>query len=185
MIQKWKLLGDENADHWGHGAEEYVKQAILNVEAEFAKEGKQLHGRFSTPMSPNYRPELDYSPYLQDTAAQYYMELISILRWIVKLGRMDIMVDVSMLSSYTMQPHIGHLDQVFHIFGYLKRNKYATLIFDESRVDWDEATFQTHDWTDFYRDAKEILPPNAPAPRGNSVQINCFVDTDHAGNHIT
>jgi hypothetical protein len=35
---------------------------------------------------------------LQDTAANYYMELIGILRWIVKLGRIDIMVDVFMLT---------------------------------------------------------------------------------------
>jgi hypothetical protein len=41
------------------------------------------------------------------------------------------MVAVSMLSSYTMQPRMGHLDQVFHIFGYLKRNKRATIMFDE------------------------------------------------------
>jgi len=75
---------------------------------------------------------------------------------------MDIMVDVSLLSSYTMQPHVGHLDQVFHIFGYLKRNKRATLIFDKSQVDWNELSFQTNDWTDFYRGVKELLPPNAP-----------------------
>jgi hypothetical protein len=184
-IQKWKIIGDEVASHWGHSAEEYVKQAIANVELELAKEGRQLQGRYSTPMSPNYRPKLDYSPYLNDMPAQYYMELIGILRWIVELGRMDIMVDVSLLSSYTMQPRLGHLDQVFHIFGYLKRNKRATLIFDESRVGWNESSFQTNDWTDFYRDAKELLPPNAPTPRGNAVQINCFVDADHAGNRVT
>jgi len=184
-IRKWKLACDEDASHWGHSTEEYVKQAILNVEQELAKEGKQLQGRFSTPMSPNYRPELDYSPYLHDRPVQYYMELIGILQWIVELGQIDIMVDVSMLSSYTMQPRIGHLDQVFHIFGYLKRNKRATLIFDKSRVDWNESTFKNHDWTDFYRDAKELLPLNAPAPRGNAVQINSFVDADHAGNRIT
>ena len=113
------------------------------------------------------------------------MELIGILRWIVELGRIDIMVNVSMLFSYMMQPCIGHLDQAFHIFGYLKRNKRATLVFDEPHVDWNESAFETHDWADFYRDTKEPLPPNAPTPRGNPVQINCFIDADHAGNHIT
>jgi hypothetical protein len=113
------------------------------------------------------------------------MELIGILRWAVELGRIDIMVDVSLLSSYSMQPRMGHLDQVFHIFGYLKRNKRATIIFDEQRVNWDEASFEQHDWSDFYRDAKDEIPPNAPQPRGNAVQINCFVDADHAGNRIT
>ena len=31
----------------------------------------------------------------------------------------------------------------------------------------------------------EDLPSNAPEPRGKSVQINCFVDADHAGDKIT
>ena len=152
---------------------------------ELLKDGRRLCGRYSTPMSSNYRPELDYTPFLDDKAANYYMELIGILRWLVELGRIDIMVDVSLLSSYTMQPRMGHLDQVFHIFGYLKRNKRATIVFDESRVDWDETSFERHDWTEFYRGARELLPSNAPPPRGNPVQINCFVDADHAGNRVT
>ena len=36
-----------------------------------------------------------------------------------------------------------------------------------------------------YPDAEEDLPLNAPEPRGNPIQINCFVDSDHAGDRIT
>ena len=36
-----------------------------------------------------------------------------------------------------------------------------------------------------YVDAEEPIPTNAPPPRGKSVQINCFVDSDHAGDRIT
>ena len=36
-----------------------------------------------------------------------------------------------------------------------------------------------------YGDAVEELPPNAPEPRGHSIQINCFVDSDHAGDKLT
>ena len=36
-----------------------------------------------------------------------------------------------------------------------------------------------------YVDAVEELPPNAPPPRGKAVQINCFVDSDHAGDSTT
>ncbi len=107
----------------------------MNVELELAKEGKRLQGRYSTPMTANYWPELDYSPFLPDAAATYYIkELIGILHWAVELGCIDIMVDVSHQSSYTMQPRMGHLDQVFHIFGYLKWNRRATIMFDEQRV---------------------------------------------------
>jgi hypothetical protein len=140
-IKRWRLPGDETASHWGHSSEEYVKQAINNVEEELQKNGHRLNGRFSTPMTSNYRPELGYTPFLDVSAANYYMELIGILRWIVELGRIDIMIDVSLLSSHTLQPRQGHLDQVFHIFGYLKRNRCAAIVFDESSVDWDENSF--------------------------------------------
>jgi hypothetical protein len=64
-------------------------------------------------MTAYYRPELNYTPFLDDKAANYYMELIGILHWLVELRHIDIMVDVSLLSSYMMQPRMGHLDQVF------------------------------------------------------------------------
>jgi len=41
-----------------------------------------------------------------------------------------------------MKPRRGHIDQVFHIFGYLKRNKRATIVFDESYVNWNEDQFK-------------------------------------------
>jgi len=144
-IQRWRLPGDEVATHWGHSSEEYVKQVLLNVERELLKTGNRLNGRFSTPMSADYCPELDYSPFLEDAGVNYYMELIGILHWIVELGRIDIMAAVLMLSSFSMQPRMGHLDQVFHIFGYLKCNRRATLMFDETQVEWDENSFMKHD----------------------------------------
>jgi hypothetical protein len=70
-IKKWRLPGDESPKHWGHSSEEYVKQAIENVESELQCEGRRLCGYFSTSMSPNYRPELDYSPFLNDKGVNY------------------------------------------------------------------------------------------------------------------
>ena len=32
-----------------------------------------------------------------------------------------------------------------------------------------------------YVDAQDYLPPNAPCPRGHPIQLNWFVDFDHAG----
>jgi hypothetical protein len=41
------------------------------------------------------------------------------------------------------------------------------------------------DWLDFYPDSDKDIPPNAPKPCGELVQINCFVDADHTGNKVT
>jgi len=68
-IKKWRLIGDESPRHWGHSSKEYVKQAIANVETELQANQCTLCGRYSTPMSSNYRLELDYTPFLDDKAA--------------------------------------------------------------------------------------------------------------------
>ena len=77
------------------------------------------------------------------------------------------------------------MEQVLHIFNYLKHHEQSNLVFDPHFVDWDESQFQTFDWTDFYKGASESVPPNAPEPWGNPVQMNVFVDANHAGNRVT
>jgi hypothetical protein len=41
------------------------------------------------------------------------------------------------------------------------------------------------DWTDFYGDLLEEIPPKMPKPRGNPVNTTCFVDANHASNLVT
>ena len=43
---------------------------------------------------------------------------------------------------------------------------------------------QNADWTEFYGDMEEELPPNMPKPWGHSVTISAFVDANHAGNIV-
>ena len=136
-------------------------------------------------MQHGYRPELDVSPLLDEDQANYYASLIGVLRWAVELGRIDIHIDVSLLSSYLAQPRIGHLQQVLHIFAYLRCHEQYKLVFDHNSVDWDEQQFPVYDWTEFYGAIKETLPTNAPTPKGNPIQMNVFVDADHAANKIT
>jgi hypothetical protein len=67
-------------------------------------------------MQLNYQPELDVSTLLSPEQASYYSSLIGILQWVVELGRIDKYIDVSLLSSHLVQPHLGHLEQVLPIF---------------------------------------------------------------------
>jgi hypothetical protein len=80
---------------------------------------------------------------------------------------------------------LGHLEQALHIFCYLKYHTTSHLVFDPNYVSWEIASFQEYDWKEFYHDANEAIPPNAPEPRGHAVQMNAFVDANHAGNKVT
>ena len=163
----------------------YIKEAISNLERHLNAEGLRLQGKPQTPMRSDYRPELDTSPLLTPEQANYYMSLIGILRWAVELGRLDIYIDVTLLSSFMAQPRIGHMEQVLHIFSYLKCHLQSNMVFDPNEINWDEEQFRKYDWKEFYHEAVEAVPPNAPAPRGISVQMNVFCDSDHAGNKVT
>jgi len=183
-IKPWTIPG-ETRSVWSMKSTHYLKEALRNVELELGKSGLSLRGKPNTPMQTNYRPELDVSPILGPEQANYYQSLIGILRWAVELGRIDIYIDVALLSSHLVEPRTGDLNQVFHIFSYLKAHLNSHMVFDPNYVSWDQATFKKHDWNDFYKDASEAIPPNAPPPRGRPVQINAFVDASHAGNKVT
>jgi hypothetical protein len=90
-----------------------------------------------------------------------------------------------MLASFLVQPRVGHLDQALHLFAYLKKHKKSTMVFDDNYANLSNFHFTKADWTEFYRDAAEQIPANAPTPRGKPVEITCFVDTDHAGDKLT
>jgi hypothetical protein len=73
-------------------------------------------------MSSGYCPEEDTSVQLEGTDNTFFQELVGILRWATELGRIDIMVEVSILSIHLAMPRNWHLEQAIHIFAYLKAN---------------------------------------------------------------
>ena len=123
-------------------ADEYLVQAIKNVETELAKIGKKLSTRASTPMAQGYKPKLGVSPVLDAGCANYYQNLVGVLWWAVELDRIDIYLEVSLLSAYNAQPRQGHLEQMFHIFEYLKAHNCSTIMFDNSLPSIDDSRLE-------------------------------------------
>jgi hypothetical protein len=128
---------------------------------------------------------LDATPELDERRASYYMSLMGVLRWAIELGRLDIMVEVGLLARFQACPREGHLEQVFHVFAYLKKYNRSSLVFDWTYPELDESLFTQCDWEEFYPDAKEPIPENRPEARGASVCTTTFVDADHAGCRLT
>ena len=83
-----------------------------------------------TPLKSGYRPELDASPELKQDGLQRYQELIGRLCWAVELGRVDILLETALMSTHLALPRRGHLEQLYHIFGYLKAHPKRNLFFD-------------------------------------------------------
>jgi hypothetical protein len=155
------------------------------VETELEKVGKALPTKVTTPTTADYRPELDQSKELGPDQATYFAGLIGVLRWCIELGQVDIIVEVSLLSRFLACPREGHMQQAFHVFGYLKKHARSRMVFDEMEPAIDQSRFRVVDWSEFYPDAVEAIPQDAPEPRGVSVVTSCFVDSDHAGCRLT
>jgi len=173
---------------WAFGSSQYVQAAVNNVESYLAKQGKRLPTKADSPIRTSYRPELDVSEELCPTDAAYYQSLIGILRWIVELGRVDVCLEVSMMSSHLALPREGHLAELFRIFAYLKKHHNAELVFDPSDPVIDEDGFQERDWTtsEFgHVQGKEVIPSNMPEPRGLGFTMWAKVDADHATDTVT
>jgi hypothetical protein len=178
QIRRYNIDGKEV---WSMSSDLYVKRAIVDVETELGYLGQTLRNKASTPLSNKYRAELDTTPELDPKQANYFQGLIGVLRWMVELGRIDIMVAVSMLSRYLASPRAGHLEEAIHIFAYLKAHDRSSVVMDDSLPSFDESRFVKCDWSEYYPGACEPEPPRAPELRGNSVTTTCFVDADHAG----
>ena len=170
---------------WSMSPDKYVAASVLNVEEKLAKDGLKLPGHCKSPMTTGYHPSEDISAELTAEGLKYYQELIGILRWAIEIGRLDILLEVSLLSSHLALPRKGHLEQVYHIFGYLKTHPKRRLYMDPDHPNIDENRFVQYDWTEIYRYAEELIPPNLPEPRGRYISTHCFVDSDHAGDKNT
>ena len=172
---------------WAFGSSQYVQAAVKNVEEYLTRKGQKLVAKAPTPLSSGYRPEIDVSPELSGADASYYHSLVGVLRWIVELGRADICVEVSMMSSHLALPREGHLKELFHIFAYLKKHHNAEMVFDPTPVEFDRSVFD-QDWTFLSyacEELREELPPNMPKPLGSSMTMRVFVDSDLAGCQLT
>ena len=64
---------------------------------------------------------------------------MGMLRWMIELGRIDILHESSLLSQYMAAPRSGHLQQALNIFKYITHNiTSGWLIFDplDFDIDW-------------------------------------------------
>ena len=93
--------------------------------------------------------------------------------------------EVSMLASQMALPCEGYLDVIFRGFGYLKTKHNSWLVLNLSYPEINHCDFPDNDWTLMYGNVMEVIPPGAPTPHGKEVDLQLYVDSDHAGDKYT
>ena len=183
----------DGKDIWITGSNSYLKEALRITNDILRKAGLKVNGSAKCPYSSTaYRPELDLTPFCNEEQIRMYQQLIGMLRWLIELGRVDVQLEVTQLSSFLACPRVGHLHQAFHIFKYLKAKDNSWIPLDPQKLDIkftgpseESPVLRREMMKRIYQDAQEDIPKNAPEPRGKSAQVNCYVDADHAGNKCT
>ena len=161
---------DNNVWCWSLSPSKYVQEAVRNCDVHLKRnfDGQYaLKGKAPNPFEVGYEPEMDVSPELPPDEASYFQSIIGVMRWMVELGRIDIAVEVSQLSSFLAMPRKGHLEAATHIMSYLRNKHNSRLVLDPtySRIDYSEFK-SNEDWAAFYGDVEEAILPNAPKPLG-------------------
>jgi hypothetical protein len=96
-IKKFMIASDPGKIRWAMPSTKYTGKAIEEVELELEVWGLKLPTRVTTPVANGYRPEADCTNELNQKEQKYYQGVIGVLRWICELGRLDILVLVSLL----------------------------------------------------------------------------------------
>jgi hypothetical protein len=102
------------------GSKTYVKNAIRVVEALIMEDNPKAKLKLTArnPFPSCYKLELDATPELNNELESRFLQLIGILRWAIKLGRLKVL----QLSQNQALPRGGHLEALYHIFAYLKKH---------------------------------------------------------------
>jgi hypothetical protein len=158
------------------GASSYIKKMLLNYNKHFDIPPKE----YSSPILEGDHPELDLTKELDAAGIQLYQSMIGALQWAVTLGRFDILMGVTAMSSFRISPRQGHLDRLKRIYGYLKRQPEGAVRFRTGIPDHEATELPTqYDWINsIYGPNEEELPSNMPEPLGNPFRTTTYADAN-------
>ena len=135
--------------------------------------------RNHSPLVAGDHPELDYSELLDNQGISNYQSLIGMLQWAVTIGRFDIQVAVTTMSSFRAYPRVGHLERVKRIFAYLKQFDQAAIRFRTHLPDYSMLPVQAYDWaSSVYGNVSELIPTDCPEPLGKGVITTSYFDAN-------
>ena len=137
---------------WTMSFTKYVHEAVRNCAAHLSTQcsGKyKMPKKAYNPFKMGYDLELDTSPELDHEAASYYLTIISILILMVKLGRIDIITKVLLLSSHVALPRERYLEAAVQNMAHNGHRYSSRLVYDPLYPEIDHTVFKECDWLEF------------------------------------
>ena len=154
----------------------YLKKILTWYERSF---GETPQKNIHSPLEKGDHPELDTTEILDQDGISKYQSMIGQLQWAITITRLDIATAVMTMSSFRAAPRVGQLERVKRIYAYLAKFQDATLRIRIGEPDYSDLPDPEYDWKySVYGDSKEIIPTDAPEPKGRYVTTTSYVDAN-------
>ena len=105
---------------------------------------------------------MEKTPALEQDLASWYQSLIGILRWMVEIGRVDIITELSMMASHIAMPREGHLEAVLKVLALFCQTFNSRMAFEPTYPSINMNDFRDCMWKYFYGELNEDIPPSCP-----------------------
>ena len=97
---------------------------------------------------------MDKTPAMEKELESWYHYLIGMLTWMVKIGRVDIITEVSIMASQMAMSGYGHVDALLHVFVFIRKKYNSRMDFDLTYPTIDISDFKEWKWKYLYGELK-------------------------------
>ena len=160
------------------GAQTYVKCLLTNFESLY----RELPCKEKSPLAKNDHPELDTTDFCTPDDIAKFHSIIGACQWMITLCCSDIAQAIMSLNCFRQSPHIGHVERLTHIIGYIHHFPHAAIHFRTDIPDHETIfgdTPITHEWMHtIYGNVTEDIPPDMLTPKGRPIHLTTFVDAN-------
>jgi hypothetical protein len=101
----------------------YIDKMLNSYQLIFESKPRQ----YSTPLEHGDHPEIDNSEELGLDDIKKFQSMIGALQWVIQIGRFDINTAVMTLSSFQVNPCLGHLNRCKRIYVYLYKMRNTAI----------------------------------------------------------
>ena len=85
--------------------DKYFKASVNNTEELLQRKGLKLPRKCRAPLHAGYKPEDDETAELKADGIQWYQEIIGQIHFSIELVRVDIILEVDLLSQHLALTH--------------------------------------------------------------------------------
>jgi Reverse transcriptase (RNA-dependent DNA polymerase) len=158
-----------------YGPKKYIKKMFDTYQMLFGEKPWD----YASPAEKGDHPKLDDTELLDDDGVQKYQSMVEAAQWLILLGKLDVATAVMTMSGFLSAPHVGHLQRMKCIYGYVKKFHAGCIRVWTDMPDYSSLKPMEYNWAhSVYGNVEEVIPSDTPTPLGKPVLITTYFDAN-------